>query len=105
MLSNLEKSQSLSNIQNRVAGKSEGSVGLDRNIFELVSIIGSIGDIVGREYNFKYNNGKIIGFEQMPMRTDKLLSLFREASEFNKRQNKAHKSGRKGPNIPRVRGR
>ncbi len=78
------------NLQSQVTS-SDKRVGLDTSIFELSTLIGGMGDIIGREYDLIYENGKVVKVIQKPMRVSTLLTLFHEASEYNKRQEKTSK--------------
>lgn len=78
--------QELNRIHGIVTGKVTKS-SLDRNIFELATMIGGVGDITGREYRIIYNEDKSIkGFRQLPVKISTLISLFHEANEYGKRQ-------------------
>lgn len=97
--------QELDRIHGIVTGQKEGSVSLDRNIFELATFIGGVGDIIGREYKIHYDvMSRIDRIVQLPMRMDKLLSLFHQATEYDKRQKKQSKEDiPKGPKVLRGR--
>ena len=86
-----ERNKLLDEIKARVSSKGT-TLGLDGALFELFVLVGSVGDIIGREFYFEYDyNGKIVKLVQKPIRTKTLLILFKEFQNYIERQEKVYK--------------
>lgn len=59
---------------------------LDTIIYQLAKELHCLGDIIGREYELVYKDGKLVGMVQKPIRTNKFMALIREAKADSERQ-------------------
>lgn len=89
------KQEKLNQLKNKIkTGSKQGN--FDTAIYSLMTELGSVGDFIGREYRFEYDEqGKIIGMIQLPIKIPSLLGLFREAEKRQKEMDKQSKKGKK----------
>ena len=89
----------LQQLQNRIKGNSAKAT-FDTIVYQLAQQIGSLGDLIGREFEIIYDkNDKISKIIQKPIKVNKFMALMREAKADSDRQeqqmNKAKGRGRK----------
>ena len=91
-----EPQSRLSLLKARVTSQKQDEVGFDGVIYQLARELGCLGDLIGREYKFTYDeNGKLVYMMQLPIRINQLLTLIAEAKKDEERQERAMKSKRK----------
>ena len=88
MLSRLDR------LKAKVTGK-EHDVTINTEVYFLAKELGCLGDLLGREYEFTYENGKIKGFLQKPVSVPAFVSMMREMEKDYKNQEKEAKKARR----------
>lgn len=66
-------------------------VTIETEFYLLAKELGCLGDIIGRDYEFIFKDGKIIGMRQLPMKISSFISLMNEMERDHKNQEKAMK--------------
>ena len=88
MLSNKDK-------LNQIRKNLNDSTTIEGEFFLLARELGCLPELIGREYRFIYENGKIVGFKQLPMPISSFKILMDEFMKFKKMEAKATKRGRR----------
>ena len=82
-------SDNLSKIRDKALGKDKETV--TSEFYILAKELGCLGDLIGREYEFIFSEGKIVGFRQKPIPIPTFVTLMNELVADYKRQEKASK--------------
>jgi hypothetical protein len=84
-----DRLKDLLKIRSQVTGQTpkEEDVGFDGNVYQLLTKIGGLGEIIGREFEVRDPNGKLIYLIiQKPIKVAGLVTLFREAKKQDERE-------------------
>ena len=82
-----ERNRLLTEITAKVTNQNR-NLTLDSALFELWSIIGGMGDFIGREFYIIYENDRPVKLVQKPIRTKTLLTIFKEFEKYRQREKK-----------------
>jgi len=85
----------LNKLKHKLQG-GQSKVTINTEIYFLAKELGCLPDLLGREYRFVYEEGKIVGFKQLPMAIPAFISMMNEMEKDYKNQQKQMKIKGKG---------
>jgi len=88
------KSSKLDRIKQRVQSNDVSTITTE--FYFLAKELGCLPDLLGREYDLVYEDGKIVKVVQKPMAISSFISLMNELQKDYRNQEKMAKKGKKG---------
>jgi len=84
----------LDELKSKVTSQNQPKITITTEFYLLAKELGCLGDLIGREYEFIYEENRLTGMKQKPMKISSFTTLMDEMELDNKRQAKMMK-GRK----------
>jgi len=87
------KENKLSQIKQKIQQGPKSDISTE--FYFLAKELGCLGELLGREFVFTYEKGKIIGFKQLPIPISSFINLMTEMDKDYKNQEKQAKKGKR----------